>query len=550
MMLPLLLVGALWQVLFPACGAEFYSSVHEMTKVFGYEQKMLQHMQKFVADNQSKLDFLRARLGEFEQERNEALHWGTTYFESPLNQYLLSKRLTVDWRRVENLMDADTGQKPLERLLKLRRSPSMPNASELEGAIDGLLRLQFVYRLEAKHLAKGILDGVNHGTHLSPEHCLDIARLALRDQHPRLAHAWLLEAKERLPQQPELHPQILALLVQAKAELGDFLGVNGTYQELLNLQPASEEHARNYEQFMRNHAGTDGLYESKIIEEHAPIPEDPSQLDEFQAYSLTCSGHRRLTAGEERHLRCGYMTETHPFLLLAPLKAEELSHDPLLVLYHDVIYQSEIDTIRKLTTNKIRRATVLGTKQSVVSNVRTSQITFIPKTEHQVLQTIDRRVEDMTNLNMDYAEDHQFANYGIGGHYAQHMDWFTQNAFDYKLVSAPEMGNRIATVLFYLSDVAQGGGTAFPHLKQHLRPKKYAAAFWYNLHAAGGGDTRTQHGACPIIAGSKWVQNRWIREFVQSDRRSCLLWDDSVATFGQIMELAKQQKAAAKKESS
>ncbi|BFF93085.1 prolyl 4-hydroxylase subunit alpha-2 [Drosophila madeirensis] len=550
MMLALLLVGALWQVLFPVCGAEFYSSVHEMTKVFGYEQKMLQHMQKFVADNQSKLDFLRARLGEFEQERNEAQHWGTAYFESPLNQYLLSKRLTVDWRRVENLMDADTGQKPLERLLKLRRNPSMPNASELEGAIDGLLRLQFVYRLEAKHLAKGILDGVNHGTHLSPEHCLDIARLALRDQHPRLAHAWLLEAQERLPQHPELHPQILALLVQAKADVGDFLGVNGTYQELLKLQPASEEHARNYEQFMRNHAAKDGLYESKIIEEHAPIPEDPSQLDEFQAYSLTCSGHRGLTAAEERHLRCGYMTETHPFLLLAPLKAEELSHDPLLVLYHDVIYQSEIDTIRKLTTNKIRRATVVGTNQSVVSNVRTSQITFIPKTEHQVLQTIDRRVEDMTNLNMDYAEDHQFANYGIGGHYAQHMDWFTQNAFDYELVSAPEMGNRIATVLFYLSDVAQGGGTAFPHLKQHLRPKKYAAAFWYNLHAAGGGDTRTQHGACPIIAGSKWVQNRWIREHVQSDRRPCLLWDDSVATFGQIMELAKQQKAAAKKESS
>jgi len=41
-------------------GAEFYSSIHEMTKVFGYEQKMLQHMQKFVAENQGKLEFLKA----------------------------------------------------------------------------------------------------------------------------------------------------------------------------------------------------------------------------------------------------------------------------------------------------------------------------------------------------------------------------------------------------------------------------------------------------------------------------------------------------------
>lgn len=122
------------------------------------------------------------------------------------------------------------------------------------------------------------------------------------------------------------------------------------------------------------------------------------------------------------------MDETHPFLWIAPLKAEELSRDPLLILYHDVIYQNEIDTIRKLTTNKLQRAKVTSTNESVVSNVRTSQFTFIPVTADKVLATIDRRVADMTNLNMRYAEDHQFANYGIGGHYGQHMDWFYQSS--------------------------------------------------------------------------------------------------------------------------
>lgn len=38
----------------------------------------------------------------------------------------------------------------------------MPKKTELEGAIDGLLRLQTVYRLEAKDIAKGILDGVDY----------------------------------------------------------------------------------------------------------------------------------------------------------------------------------------------------------------------------------------------------------------------------------------------------------------------------------------------------------------------------------------------------
>ncbi|EDV53054.1 prolyl 4-hydroxylase subunit alpha-2 [Drosophila erecta] len=547
MMFPVLSVLSLvfYQVISCVSGAEFFSSIHGMTKVFGYEQKMLLHMQKFLSDSQGKLDFLKARLREFENERNEAREWGPAYLESPINQYLLNKRLTVDWQRVENLMAASTGEKPLTRLRKFRLKP---DKKELEGAIDGLLRLQYVYRLKAKDLASGILDGVDYGTQLNSEHCVDIARLALRDQHPRLAHSWLMEANGRLAggeQEEKLKPQILALLVQAKKELEDFRGLNDTYQELIGIQPASEEHAKNYEAFLDSLGARALLNESKPILEHAPIPEEGEPVGEFQAYSLTCSGHWRLTPKEQSHLRCGYVTETHPFLWIAPLKAEELFQDPLLVLYHDVIYQSEIDVIRKLTENRLMRATVTGHNESLVSNVRTSQFTFIPASAHKVLSTIDQRVADMTNLNMKYAEDHQFANYGIGGHYGQHMDWFYQTTFDAGLVSSPEMGNRIATVLFYLSDVSQGGGTAFPQLRTLLKPKKYAAAFWHNLHASGVGDVRTQHGACPIIAGSKWVQNRWIREFDQSDRRPCELWDDSLASYALILELSKRNEAEA-----
>lgn len=47
-------------LLFGVGHAEFYSSIHEMSKVLGYEQKMLLHTQRFVDENQSKLDFLRA----------------------------------------------------------------------------------------------------------------------------------------------------------------------------------------------------------------------------------------------------------------------------------------------------------------------------------------------------------------------------------------------------------------------------------------------------------------------------------------------------------
>ncbi|KAH8308007.1 hypothetical protein KR059_004268, partial [Drosophila kikkawai] len=528
-----------------ASGAEFFSSIHEMTKVFGYEQKMLQQMQKFLNDNQRKLDFLKETLRDFESERNEAREWGPAYFDSPVNKYLLNKRLTVDWQRVENLMEASTGEKPLSRLQKLRNGIWMPGKGDMEGALDGILRLQFVYRLKTKDLANGILDGVDYGTQLDSEHCLDIARLALRDQHPRLAHSWLLEAIDRLTggeKSKELKPQILALLVQAKAELGDFQGMNETYQELLQIQPASEEHVRNYESFLQTQGDKVSLNESRIIEEHGPIPKDGDMVTPFQAFCLTCSGHWQPEPHELRNLRCGYMMETHPFLWIAPFKVEELNQDPLIVHYHDVIYQSEIDVIKELTRNTLKRGEVSGLNSSIVSNVRTSQTSFIPVTEHKVLETIDRRVEDMTGLSMKSAEDHQFANYGIGGHYGEHYDWFSQISLNNGIVSNPEHGNRIATVLFYLSDVTQGGGTAFTYLKKLVKPIKYSAVFWHNLHASGVGDVRTQHGACPIITGSKWVQNRWLREAFQSENRPCELWDDSLVTQTQIMEILNREK--------
>ncbi|KAH8384210.1 hypothetical protein KR200_002708, partial [Drosophila serrata] len=521
-------------------GAEFFSSVHMMTQAFEYEQKMLRQMQKFLNNNQEKLDFLKDTLRDFESERNEAREWGPAYFDSPVNKYLLNKRLTVDWQRVENLMETSTGEKSLKRLQEVRIGKG-----ELEGALDGILRLQFVYRLKAKDLANGILDGVNYGyTQLNSEHCVDIARLALRDQHPRLAHSWLLEANERLTSSEEsleLKPQILAMLVQAKAELGDLRGMNETYQELLQIQPASEEHRRNYESFLLAQGDKVSHNESQIIEEHGPIPKEDEVVTPFQAFCLTCSGHWEPKPHELRDLRCGYLTETHPFLWIAPFKVEELNHDPLILLFHDVIYQSEIDAIKELTRNNLSRGQVTGLNSSSVSNVRTSQTSFIPVTAHKVLETIDKRVGIMTDLNMKYAEDHQFSNYGIGGHYGEHYDWFNQITIDSGLVSNPEHGNRIATVLFYLSDVTQGGGTAFTYLKKLVKPKKYSAVFWYNLHASGVGDLRTQHGACPIIAGSKWVQNRWIRELGQSDRRPCEYWDDSLVTRSMIMESLKKE---------
>eukprot|EP00106_Octopus_bimaculoides_P019589 XP_014787031.1 PREDICTED: prolyl 4-hydroxylase subunit alpha-3-like [Octopus bimaculoides] len=116
-------------------------------------------------------------------------------------------------------------------------------------------------------------------------------------------------------------------------------------------------------------------------------------------------------------------------------------------------------------------------------------------------------------------------NYGIGGLYLPHHDYvsYYRKAKFENVPLFQNSGDRIATVILYLSDVLMGGATVFPKLNIHVPIVKGAAAVWYNLHRNGTPDTRLLHGGCPVIFGDKWISTKWIREAGQTFRRPCLL---------------------------
>ncbi|GMR44194.1 hypothetical protein PMAYCL1PPCAC_14389, partial [Pristionchus mayeri] len=130
----------------------------------------------------------------------------------------------------------------------------------------------------------------------------------------------------------------------------------------------------------------------------------------------------------------------------------------------------------------------------------------------------------MTNLEMETAEELQIANYGIGGHYDPHFDHARKE--ETKAFEDLGTGNRIATVLFYMSQPQIGGGTVFTEVKSAIFPTKNDALFWYNLLRNEEGDARTRHAACPVLVGIKWVSNKWIHEVGQEFRRPCGLTMD------------------------
>lgn len=84
-----------------------------------------------------------------------------------------------------------------------------------------------------------------------------------------------------------------------------------------------------------------------------------------------------------------------------------------------------------------------------MANYRISKSAWLRDIEHEYVERISRRVEDMTGLTTATAEELQVVNYGIGGHYEPHFDFARKeekNAF-----KSLGTGNRIATVLFYVS---------------------------------------------------------------------------------------------------
>lgn len=153
--------------------------------------------------------------------------------------------------------------------------------------------------------------------------------------------------------------------------------------------------------------------------------------------------------GIQSQLRCYYVTNNVPYLLLQPVKAEDAYPNPRIVIYHDVLSDNEIETIKRLAQPRVRidlrlrspvcqvngptfslqfkRATArnFATGKQDIAEYRISKSSWLRNDEHRYVAGVSRRIEDITGLEMDTAEELQVVNYGIGGHYEPHLDYST-----------------------------------------------------------------------------------------------------------------------------
>ncbi|CAM6087607.1 unnamed protein product [Calypogeia fissa] len=240
-----------------------------------------------------------------------------------------------------------------------------------------------------------------------------------------------------------------------------------------------------------------------------------------------------------------------------PTKVIILSWHPRAFLCEHFLTEEECDHLKNLASGKLTKSMVVrnGGKR-VHDESRTSSGMFLDKAQDDIVKRIEDRIAAWTFLPPENGESIQVLRYQYGQKYEPHPDFFNE---EYN--SKERGGNRMATVLMYLSDATKGGETTFPSIQDKstfkddswsecgklglaVKPKKGTALLFYNLAPNATPDMASRHMGCPVLEGEKWSATKWIHvspfktSFESSNPRcvdkheKCREW----ASFGECVE--------------
>ncbi|KAG6663967.1 prolyl 4-hydroxylase 1 isoform X1 [Carya illinoinensis] len=210
-------------------------------------------------------------------------------------------------------------------------------------------------------------------------------------------------------------------------------------------------------------------------------------------------------------------------LRLGFVKPEIMSWSPRIILLHNFLSNEECDYLRAIALPRLQISTVVDTKtgKGIKSDVRTSSGMFLSPEEkkYPMIQAIEKRISIYSQVPVENGELIQVLRYEKTQFYKPHHDYFS-DTFNVK-----RGGQRIATILMYLSDNVEGGETYFPLAGTgecscggkmvkglSVKPIKGDAVLFWSMGLDGQSDPSSIHGGCEVLAGEKWSATKWMRQ--------------------------------------
>jgi len=189
----------------------------------------------------------------------------------------------------------------------------------------------------------------------------------------------------------------------------------------------------------------------------------------------------------------------------------QVLRDPQVVVLGNLLADEECDELITLAKPRMARSLTVATRTGgeELNADRTSNGMFFQRGENALVARIEARIARLVNWPLENGEGLQILQYRPGAEYKPHYDYF-----DPAEPGTPTIlkrgGQRVGTLVMYLSEPEKGGGTTFPDVRLEVAPKRGNAVFF--SYDRPHPSTRTLHGGAPVIAGEKWIATKWLRE--------------------------------------
>ncbi len=184
---------------------------------------------------------------------------------------------------------------------------------------------------------------------------------------------------------------------------------------------------------------------------------------------------------------------------------------PRVVVFGNLLSADECEALIADAEPRLKRSLTVETQTGgeALNEARTSDGMFFRRGETPVVERIEARIAKLLNWPLEYGEGLQVLHYRPGAEYKPHYDYFNPDE-----PGTPKIlqrgGQRVGTLVMYLNEPAQGGGTTFPDVGLEVAPQRGNAVFF--AYDRPHPSTKTLHGGAPVIAGEKWVATKWLRE--------------------------------------
>nr|XP_054517497.1 prolyl 4-hydroxylase subunit alpha-3 isoform X6 [Pan troglodytes] len=312
----------------------------------------------------------------------------TTPVANPLLAFTLIKRLQSDWRNVVHSLEASENIRALKDGYE-KVEQDLPAFEDLEGAARALMRLQDVYMLNVKGLARGVFQRVTGSAitdlyspkrlfSLTGDDCFQVGKVAYDMGDYYHAIPWLEEAVslfrgsygEWKTEDEASLEDALDHLAFAYFRAGNVSCALSLSREFLLYSPDNKRMARNVLKYERLLAESPNHVVAEAVIQRPNIPHLQTR-DTYEGLCQTLGSQPTLY--QIPSLYCSYETNSNAYLLLQPIRKEVIHLEPYIALYHDFVSDSEAQKIRELAEPWLQRSVVASGEKQLQVEYRISK---------------------------------------------------------------------------------------------------------------------------------------------------------------------------------